>query len=171
MHKIFKNKAQRCSTPLSAPYSSFIPNLDFIIWKYLIYLWFPHNLFKILTHQFLLFECKFVWFLLHNWNCQLLGIVLNYSGWLLVVLGGWKEKHQKNWFKSKKSDLNQINLIFLGIFLRKYTKIANPDYGACEKGQSTSSIILVCLLKPNVWISSGENWVSSGPQSRCIWGM
>ena len=41
------------------------------------------------------------------------GIVLSYFGWLLVVLGGWNEKKSKNRFKSKKSDLNQINLIFL----------------------------------------------------------
>ena len=47
--------------------------------------------------------------------------MLNYFGWLLVVLGGWKEKNQK------KSDLNQINLIFL-IFLKNKKKknIANP---------------------------------------------
>ena len=92
---------------------SFIPNLDFIISKYLIYLWFPHNLFKILPCWFLLFECKFVWLLLHYWNCQLLGIVLNYFGWVLVVLGGWKEKKIKKIdLNLKKSDLNQINPIF-----------------------------------------------------------
>ena len=84
---------------LSTPYRSYIPNLDFIIWKYLIYLWFPHNLFKILPWRFLLFERKFVWFLLRNWNWQLLGFVLNYFSWLLVGLGGWKEKNQTNRFK------------------------------------------------------------------------
>ena len=46
---------------------------------------------------------------MHNWNWQLLSIVLNYFGWLLVVLGGWKEKND---LSKKKSDLNQINLIF-----------------------------------------------------------
>ena len=67
--------------------------------------WFLHNLSKILPCLFLLFECKFVWFLLHNWNWQLLGVELNYFGWLLVVFGGWKEK------KIKKIDLNKKNLI------------------------------------------------------------
>ena len=53
------------------------------------------------------------WFLMHrrNWNLQLLGIVLNYFGWLLVVLGGWKGKKKikidlnkkKIWFKSNES--------------------------------------------------------------------
>ena len=75
--------------------------------------------------RFLLFERKFVWFLLHNWNWHLLGIVLNYFGWLLVVLGGWKKKTKKNRFKSKKSDLNQINLIFL-IFKKKNQKNCQP---------------------------------------------
>ena len=66
---------------LSAPYRSFIPNLDFIIWKYLIYLWFSHNLFKILPCQFLLFERKFVWFLLHIWNCNVIGNVTFLITW------------------------------------------------------------------------------------------
>ena len=80
---------------LSAPYKSYIPNPDFIIWKYLIYLWFPHNLFKILS-----FEWKFLWFLSHYWNQQFLDIVLNYFGWLLWVLGGLKgEKNEKYRFK------------------------------------------------------------------------
>ena len=42
-----------------------------------------------------LFECKLVLFLLHNWNWPLSGIVLNYFGWLLVALGGCKEKINK----------------------------------------------------------------------------
>ena len=42
---------------------------------------------------------------MHNWNWQLLGIVLNYFGWLLVVLGGLERK------KIKKIDLNKKNLI------------------------------------------------------------
>ena len=44
--------------------------------------------------------------------------MLNYFGWLLVVLGVWKETNQKIWFKSKKSDFNQINP-FLFIFLNR----------------------------------------------------
>ena len=60
--------------------------------------YFFHTIYlRFYPHRFLLFERKFVWFLLHSWNWHLLGIVLNYFGWLLVVLGGWKKK------KSKKS--------------------------------------------------------------------
>ena len=66
---------------------------------------------------------------MHNWNWQLLGIVLNYFGWLLVVLGGWKKKKNKKidlnlkkiWFKSNKSD-------FLKLKKKKKKKIANPDF-------------------------------------------
>ena len=40
--------------------------------------------------------------------------MLNYFGWLLVVLGGWKEKKSKKLIYIKnKSDLSQINPIFL----------------------------------------------------------
>ena len=80
---------------LSAPYRSFI-----LIWiSSFESTWFTSDFHTICSRfyprRFLLFERKFVWFLLHNWNWHLLGIVLNYFGWLLVVLGGWN----KNIFK------------------------------------------------------------------------
>ena len=41
--------------------------------------------------------------------------MLNYFGWFLVVLGGWK-KIKKIDLNKKKSDWNQINLIYLFIY-------------------------------------------------------
>ena len=62
--------------------------------------WFPHNIFQILPCYFFFhLNVKFIWFLLHNWNYQLLGIVLNYFGWLSW---GWTWLERKKWFKKKK---------------------------------------------------------------------
>ena len=44
-----------------------------------------------------------------------------------MVLGGWKGKNQKIDLNLKKSDLNQINLMFL-IFFFLIKKIANPAF-------------------------------------------
>ena len=106
------------SSTLSTPYRSFIPNLDFIILKYLIYLWYPHNLFMILPRWFFYLNVNLLTFialleLSTLRHCaELLWLTSGGVGWLEI-----KKEFKKNQFKSKKSDLNQINLIFL-IFCR-----------------------------------------------------
>ena len=71
----------------------------------MIYLWFLHNLFKILPHRFFPFECKFVWVycIIRIGNSYKQSAEL--IGWLLGVLGGFKKKKKKkvkNQFESKK---------------------------------------------------------------------
>ena len=63
-----------------------------------------------MLHQFLSFKCKFIWFYGIIGIFQLLRIVLNNFGWLKGVLCVWMGK--KNDLNKKKTDLNQINLIF-----------------------------------------------------------
>ena len=88
----------------------------------------------------------YFWFLMHrpNWNWQLLGIVLNHFGWLLVVLGGWKEKKielnkKKIWFKSNESWFCWF----------KKEKIANP-------GQLQVIIFMTAMLLSFLWPNIGK---------------
>ena len=92
MHKVFKNKAQGCCTPLSAPYRSFTPSLDCIMWKNLIYLWFLHNLFKILSPICLIFVA---WLELTTLRhcAELLWLTSRGFRWLE------RKKNPINWFK------------------------------------------------------------------------
>ena len=91
--------------------------------------------------DFVSFECKNDWFLLLNWNWQLLGIVLNYFGWLLGVLGGWKGEKSiwipKIWFKWNKSD-------FLFIYFFFNQKITN--LGKSGKRSKINSVLFCFVL-------------------------
>ena len=90
--------------------------------------WFPHNIFQILPRYFFSPECKFIWFLLHNWNYQLLGIMLNYFGWLLWGERDWKEK--KMITKKKKKRTKEQNYI-----IKKNQMKSNKSEFGDERGK------------------------------------